>query len=256
MWLTKYRELIWVLAVNQLRVKYKNSLLGIAWSFISPLLMMLVLYFVFVNIFERTQDNYAIYVLSGLISWRFFSITTSVAMTSVVKKSSLINKIYFPRQIIIFSSVLASAISYMIEVAVLLILIIILGPGITWTAIFFPVILALYFVISYGVSLILAALYVFYRDINQIWGVITQVMFFLTPVIYPMSRLSKFPKEFLDIYFLNPFTAVMVAIRDCLLYGIVPGLDTILVILVAALVFLIAGHVVFSRLEWRFAEEA
>ncbi len=252
MWLREYSELIRVLTLNQLKVKYQSSALGIAWSFLNPLLMMSVLYVVFVNVFGRTENFYAIYILIGIISWRFFASTTTQAMSAIVGNSTLVTKIYLPRQILVLTNVFSSLIQYSIELSVLFTIIIFLGPGLTWTGIFFPLILFFYFLITYGVSLVVAALYVYYRDLNQIWGVLMQIGFFTVPVIY---QITKIPEAYLQYYMLNPLAAIMVSIRASIFYGTIPELQSLLIILATAIISIVAGTMIFVRLERRFAEE-
>ncbi len=186
MWIVEYRELIRILTISDLKVKYQSSVLGFAWSLLNPLLMMLVLYLVFNNVFKSNQDHFALYLLIGIISWRFLSIGTASSMTAIVGKPSLVTKIYIPRQVLVMSTVLSSFISSILEFLVLVPLLIILGAGISPYILLFPVIHIIYFMIVYGISLILAALYVYYRDLNQIWDVLIQIGFFLSPIVYPL----------------------------------------------------------------------
>lgn len=111
MWIFEYRELIKILTISDLKVKYQSSVLGFAWSLLNPLLMMLVLYLVFSNVFNANQDNFALYLLIGIVSWRFMAIGSSAAMGAIVGKPSLVNKIYIPRQVLVTSVVLSNLIS-------------------------------------------------------------------------------------------------------------------------------------------------
>jgi len=130
MWIFEYRELIKILTISDLKVKYQSSVLGFAWSLLNPLLMMLVLYLVFSNVFKANQDNFALYLLIGIVSWRFLAIGSSASMNAVVCKPSLVTKIYIPRQVLVMSVVLSSLISSILEFLVLVPLLIILGAGI------------------------------------------------------------------------------------------------------------------------------
>jgi lipopolysaccharide transport system permease protein len=252
MWIVEYRELIKILTISDLKVKYQSSVLGFAWSLLNPLLMMLVLYLVFNNVFKTNQDQFALYILIGIISWRFFAIGTSASMMAIVGKSSLVTKIYIPRQVLVMSTVLSSFISSILEFLVLVPLLIILGAGISPYILLFPVIHLIYFLIVYGISLILASLYVYYRDLNQIWDVLIQIGFFLSPIVYPLSTV---PPQYLKYYMLNPITALMQMYRDVLLYHRPPSLTYMAFTLAVGLVIMVAGSLVFKRLERRFAEE-
>ncbi|MGB4086984.1 ABC transporter permease [Methanothrix sp.] len=252
MWIFEYRELIKILTISDLKVKYQSSVLGFAWSLLNPLLMMLVLYLVFSNVFKANQDNFALYLLIGIVSWRFLAIGSSASMNAVVCKPSLVTKIYIPRQVLVMSVVLSSLISSILEFLVLVPLLIILGAGISPYILLFPFIHLIYFLIVYGLSLILAALYVYYRDLNQIWDVLIQIGFFLSPIVYPLSTV---PPQYLDYYLLNPVTALIQMYREVLLYHQLPGLRNLALSLAVGLLLLAAGSAIFKRLERRFAEE-
>lgn len=252
MWIVEYRELIRILTVSDLKVKYQSSVLGFAWSLLNPLFMMLVLYLVFSNVFKADQDYFALYLLIGIVSWRFLANGTSASMMAIVGKSSLVTKIYIPRQVLVLSTVLSSFISSLLEFLVLFVLIIIFGVKLSPNILLFPFIYVIYFVLVYGMSLALAALYVYYRDLNQIWEVLLQLGFFLSPVVYPLTTV---PAEYLNIYMLNPVTDFMQIYRDILLYSQTPSLASIAFVLISAIISLAAGAAIFKRLERRFAEE-
>jgi len=252
MWFLEYRELIRILTISDLKVKYQSSMLGFAWSLLNPLLMMLVLYTVFRNIFKMTQGDTAFYILIGLISWRFFANGTSLSMTVIVGKSSLVTKIYIPRQVLVISAVLSNFISSILEFLVLVPLLIVFGAGLSPYILLFPVIHVIYFLIVYGISLTLSALYVYYRDLTQIWEVLLQIGFFLSPIVYPLTMV---PPEYLRIYMLNPMSALIQMYRDVLLYHRLPSIEDFALTLGVGLVLVAAGSFIFSRLERRFAEE-
>ena len=252
MWIVEYRELIRILTISDLKVKYQSSVLGFAWSLLNPLLMMLVLYLVFNNAFKNNQEHFALYILIGIVSWRFLANATSSSMMAIVGKSSLVTKIYIPRQILVLSSVLSSFISSLLEFLVLIVLLLAFGVNISPNILFFPVIQIVYFIMVYGISLALAALYVYYRDLNQIWEVLMQLGFFISPVCYSISTV---PEKYLFYYMLNPVTLVMQIYRKTLLYAESPSAVSLVYILLSACVLLILGTVIFKRLERRFAEE-
>jgi len=162
MYFIEYKELIKNLVISDLKTKYSSSVLGFAWSMLNPLLMMLVLYFVFSNVFKTTQEHFALYLLIGITAWRFFALGTSVAMSSIVGKASLVTKIFIPREILTLSTVLSAFISSLLEFLVLIPLLVIFGVIPSLTIIIFPFLNILFFPIVYGISLALASLYVYY----------------------------------------------------------------------------------------------
>jgi len=252
MYLFEYSELIKNLVASDLKVKYQSSVLGFAWSMLNPLLMMLVLYAVFNNIFRFEQEHFALYLLIGIIAWRFLANGTMTAMSSIVGKPSLVTKIFIPREVLTFSMAMSAFISSILEFAVLIPLLVILGVSLSFTMLLFPVIHILFFVMVYGLSLVLASLYVYYRDLNQIWDILLQVGFYLAPIIYPLSLV---PEKYIFYYMLNPVTRLMVMYRDILLYNTIPSALNFLIVAMCGLIFLIIGTMIFRKLSPGFAEE-
>ena len=252
MWVIEYRELIRILTISDLKIKYQSSVLGFAWSLLNPLLLMLVLYFVFSRAFATTQDDFALYLLIGIVTWRFLNNGTSSSIRSIVDRASLVTKVFIPRQVLVLSTVLSSFISSLLEFLVLFALLIAFGVDLSLNLLLFPVVTAVYFIMVYGVSLALASLYVYYRDLDQIWEVLLQLGFFLSPVVYPITAV---PEEFLKLYMLNPVTVVMQSNREILLYAQTASASNLLFIALTAVLTLAAGSAIFNRLERRFAEE-
>jgi lipopolysaccharide transport system permease protein len=252
MYLIEYSELIKNLVTSDLKVKYQSSVLGFVWSMLNPLLMMLVLYVVFSNIFRFEQEHFDLYLLIGIIAWRFLANGTMTAMTSIVGKPSLVTKIYIPREILTFSLTMSAFISSILEFAVLIPLLLILGASLSLTILLFPLIHALYFLIVYGISLSLASLYVYFRDLNQIWDIVLQVGFYTAPIIYPLSVV---PEKYMFYYMLSPITRLMMMYRDILLYGTVPHISDLIFVAGFGLICLAFGSLIFRKLSPRFAEE-
>jgi lipopolysaccharide transport system permease protein len=252
MWVIEYRELIRILTISDLKVKYQSSVLGFAWSLLNPLLMMLVLYLVFNSVFKTSQEHYALYLLIGIVTWRFLANGTTSSMGAIVGKPSLVTKIFIPRQVLVLSTVLSSFISSLLEFLVLMVLLLAFGVQISFNVLFFPAVHILYFILVYGISLVLAALYVYYRDLNQIWEVLLQLGFFVSPVCYTITTV---PEKYLFYYMLNPVTLIMQVYRKALLYGETPSAVSLIYILVSACILLIIGTMIFKKLERRFAEE-
>jgi len=246
----QYRELFKKLTTSDLNNKYQNASLGFALSLLSPLLLMLVLWVVFRHMFD--MEDFALYLLVGIITWRFFANGTSSALASIVGRKNLITNVYIPRWLITCSSVASSLISSTLEFVVLLPLILILGGQISASALLFPMIHLLYAIMICGVGFIVAALFVRYRDLQHIWEVFLTSVFFLCPIIYPLSRI---PDYYMDIYMLNPLTRVINIYRDLLVDGAFPAARDLLFVTLATMVLFTLGCLVFWRLEPRFAEE-
>ena len=252
MYIFKYKELISNLVISDLKTKYSSSILGFAWSMLNPLLMMIVLYAVFNNVFKSNQEHYAFYLLIGMTTWRFFANGTTTAMLSIVGKANLVTKIYIPREILTLSVVLSALVSSILEFIVLITLLIIFGIVISSKILILPLLYVLYLPIVYGVSLIIASLYVYFRDLNHIWEVLMQIGFFLSPVIYPMSTI---PEAYKFYYMLNPIARMIEMYRDILLYNTMPKVTDFGVVLIFGMFLLVFGSLLFKKLSRRFAEE-
>jgi len=251
MWITEYRDLIEILTISDLRVKYQSSVLGFAWSLINPLFTLLILYFVFSRIYQMDESQFVLFLFVGIVTWRFFSNGTTNGMASIVANPGLVQKIHIPRQVLVFSSVLSSLISSLLEFVVLFCIILIVKVEISPTMLLFPLALLLLFVIVYGLSLALASLYVYYRDLNQVWGVILQAGFFLVPIVYPISVI---PEQYLQIYLLNPITVIIEIFRDILIYSTLPPATYVAYAAITGIILFFAGQLLFNKLERRFAE--
>jgi lipopolysaccharide transport system permease protein len=249
MW--RYRELIWNLTVVDLKNRYQNTALGFFWSLLSPFLMAMVLYFVFRHLWGREQ-NFAIDLIVGIMAWQFFASGTSSALHTIVGKSGLVTRVYVPRQILVLSNALTTLINSLLTFLVLLPIIFALAGHLPATVLLFLPIHIIYFFFIYGAGLFLSALYVYFRDIHQIWDVLTRVLFFCSPIFYPLDII---PASIMPYYRLNPVTEFIVTYRDVMIAGNLPSLHSIAVIGGFAVIAFLVGSLTFNKLERRFAEE-
>ena len=261
--LWRYRELIMNLTVRDLKVRYKNSVLGIGWSLLNPLLMMLVFTLVYtVMLGQSNRPDYSAFILSGLLPWNFFSASIMGGTSAIVGNSHLIKKVYFPREVLPLSILLSNLVNFLIAIPVYVVLAALLGTPLTLWVAWLPVVMIVQMIFALGVSLLLTAVNVFYRDVQQIMEVIILAWFFLTPVIWDVNMLP-ISKTVLGIdlpiqrltYILNPMASIIAAYRDILYYGRPIGADFFLRTAVTAVIALLIGFAVFHRLSGRFAEE-
>jgi lipopolysaccharide transport system permease protein len=251
LWL--YRELILFMTWRDLKVRYKQTLLGASWAILQPFLTMVVFSIFFGNLANVPSDGvpYPIFSYTALIPWTLFSKALQDASRSLVASSHMITKVYFPRMILPLSSVLAGVVDFLIAFVVLIGMMIVYGivpTGNIWTLPFF---LLLALVTAVGVGFWLSALNVLYRDINYVLPFLTQFWMFLTPIAYPSSMV---PQRFRALYALNPMTGVVEGFRWALLgTGQAPGMMTLVSSLVS-LVLLISGMFYFKRMERLFAD--
>jgi lipopolysaccharide transport system permease protein len=249
MW--QYRELIRNLTVADLKNRYQNTSLGFFWSLLSPLLLAGVLYFVFRHLFG-SEENFAINLLVGIMAWRFFANGTSSSLGAIVGKASLVTRVYIPRQILALSNALANLISSLLEFVVLLPIIFVLLGYLPLTVLLFPLIHLIYFWFIYGAGLLLSSLYVYFRDVNQIWEVLVTTLFFCSPIVYPLSIV---PAYLMSYYLLNPVTLLIGMYRDVMVAGDLPSLYSTVVVIGFAIAAYLVGSFAFSKLQRRFAEE-
>jgi len=251
LWL--YRELILFMTWRDLKVRYKQTLLGTSWAVLQPFLTMVVFSIFFGNLANVPSDGvpYPIFSYTALIPWTLFSKALHDASRSLVASSHMITKVYFPRMILPLASVLAGVVDFLIAFVVLIGMMIFYGIYPTSNIWALPLFLLLALVTAVGVGLWLSALNVLYRDINYVLPFLTQFWMFLTPIAYPSSMV---PQRFQTLYALNPMTGVVEGFRWALLgTGQTPGTMT-LVSSVVALVLLISGMFYFRRMERQFAD--
>ncbi len=249
MW--QYRELIRHLTVADLKNRYQNTSLGFFWSLLNPFLLATVLYFVFSHLFG-TEENFAASLLVGIMAWRFFANGTTSSVGAIVSKPNLVTRVYLPRQILVLSNALANLISSLLEFLVLLPIIFVLIGYLPPTVLLFPIVHLVYFWFIYGAGLLLAALFVYFRDLNQIWEVLTAALFWCSPIVYPITIV---PAYLMPYYILNPVTQIIGIYRQVMLAGTLPSLYSLAGVIAVGVAAYFVGSFVFSKLQRRFAEE-
>jgi ABC-type polysaccharide/polyol phosphate export permease len=261
--LIRCRELIWQLVMRELKARYKNSVLGFLWSLLNPLGMMLVFTVVFTILMPNNQiEKFPLFLLCGLLPWEYFSAGVMVGTSSIVSNGNLVKKVYFPREALPISSVLANLINFLLAMLVLF------GALIVFRARFSPYLWLLPVVIMIetwfilGVVLFLTTLNVFYRDTTMIMDVVMRAWFFLTPVVYAMEVLPRKYVLFgqtLDVhrlmYILNPMASLVQTYRDLLYWGYRTNMDFFLRTALTAFAVLVFGYWFFVRYSKRFGEE-
>lgn len=238
------RQLVWHLAQVDLKIRYKNSYLGFAWAIIEPLLMLAVLYLVFTTLFKFEIENYALYLLIGIITWNMFSRGTSLNCVSILNKANVITKFYFPREVLIVSTTITALLMMMFEF-------IVLGFFFGGTQFIPPIsgflmipLMGLLFIFTLAISLPLSVLNVHYRDVGVIWSIILQAGFFLSPIIYKLEHLPEFAQQ---ILWFNPMTQIIDTAHNLLLYEIYPEPSSIAYMLATTFGMSIIGIAIFRK---------
>jgi lipopolysaccharide transport system permease protein len=247
-----YFDVVTVLAQKDFKIRYRNSALGFLWSLLNPLANMVILTLVFSVLLRNNIPNFAAWLLLAILVWRFFSIATNQSLDSIVGNPSLVNKVHFPRYLIVLANNLGNLLGASLEFIALLPLIILLGINLAPIILLFPMVLALEFVLVFGLSLSLSSLNLKYRDFHQIWDIALQLGFFLSPIVYDTSLI---PTRYGFLYSLNPVTRLIEFMRDLFLRSRLPLLSDVIKLLSGILIFLALGFLIFRHYEARFAEE-
>lgn len=250
--LYEYRELLKSNVKKEIRGKYKGSILGILWSFINPLLVVLVYAIVFPYILRVNEENYLIFLIVGIIPWTFFTNVISQGTTSVLINANIIKKVYFPREILPISIALSGLVNFFISCIIIFLFVIFSGIGITKYVLILPIIAFIQFLISLGIIFFTSAINVYIRDIEYIVNFIINLLFYATPIVYSVDM---FPKKFAWIINLNPMTSIINAYRSIFYYGKMPDLMSLFITGMFSIVLVILGYIVFRKMEKGFAEE-
>ena len=247
------RELLFHMTVRHLRGQYKQSILGYAWAFVNPLSLMLTLSFVFSVIVKVNTGSipYPLFILIGLLPWNFFSSAVSSATDSITGASSLVTKVYFPRELLPTAAVLTKVVDLALGLIILVGMMAYYGYPPEWTLAWVPVLFAIHLVFILGLALPLAALNLFFHDVRFLAGVVLTLWFYITPVIYPVDLV---PDKYRILFDLNPNSLFINAYRRVVLQGVSPGEDRLLLGLTVAVLTFIVGYFLFKRMESGFAD--
>jgi ABC-2 type transport system permease protein len=244
-----YKELLRHLVVADRKRKQKNTLLGFAWSFLNPLLTMLIYLFIFGVIFNSKVENYPLFLFWGLLPFRAGSIAITESASSIVRKSRLIGNVAFPRILLPLTQVLSSGYELLITILVLIPISLLLGGQIGATVLLLPVIILFQFTLVCGVALIAATMDTHFRDIEKMLPHLLRMWFYLSPGVYTIERV---PERFRGLYLLNPYAVIMPAYRDVIMYDRVPDFSYWPIPLLITLIIFLAGLVLFWQQEHNF----
>ena len=251
--LWQYRELIYFLTWRDIKVRYKQAVLGVAWAILQPVMTTAITSLVFGLLLKVKSDGlpYPVFVLSALLPWHLFQLSLQKSSVSLVGNANLITKIYFPRIIIPLSSVLAVMLDFLISLILLFIAMAIYGIPLTWNVLWVIPLTLLAVLAALAVGLWLSALNVQYRDVQQMVPFLIQVWMYATPIVYPITTIPEGILRYL--YSLNPMVGVVQGFRWALFGGSAPDM-TLLVSTAAVLILLVGGLFYFKRMERTFAD--
>src|SRR5262245_15194384 len=239
-----YGRLLRELVARDLNVRYKRSVLGVLWTMLNPLFLIVILAFVFSHALKLTMEHFPIYLLSALVLWNFFSQATMWSTACFLSYAPIIKKIYVPRSMFVIATVISGSVNLLISLVPLAIIMLVLGHPFTPALAFLPVPILLTTCFSLGISLALAPLCVMFADMVQIYQVALSAWMYLTPIIYPLTAL---PDSYRRILVLNPMTHLVEAFRTPIYQGALPSENVLITSTVAGLGALLIGWFIFSR---------
>ena len=253
--LVKFRQLILMLVVRELKVRYKRSVLGLLWTMLNPLLLMVVYTIVFTTIMPSGQHNFSVFLLSALLPWIFFSTALMQGLNSVLANQELIRKVRVPQAVFPLSVVGSNLVNFTLSLVPLFVLMLALRQPFSTSLAFLPVAVLLLTVFTSGVTLLFATATVFFRDIKHLTEVLLQMLMYLSPVLYDVTQLggksSWWFNAFRDFLAVNPMTYLIPLVRDPVYYARLPSPLVMTVATAWSIAALVSGFAVFVRLSPR-----
>jgi ABC-2 type transport system permease protein len=259
----KNRILLSELVKTDFKLRYQGSILGYLWAIIRPLLMFGILYIVFAKFlrFGAEIPHYPVYLLVGTVLWNFFTECTSQGIQSLIIRSDLMRKIAFPKWIIVLSATATALINLGINLVVVIIFSLLSGVELSLAWLVVPFLILELYLLSFGLALFLGSINVKFRDVQSIWEVLIQALFYAVPIIYPLSMVIGYSPVAANILMLNPIAQVIQDVRECLIthetvtgWEILPAISGIIPIALVAIIFIV-GILVFKKKSKYFAEE-
>lgn len=245
----RYKYLLYVLVQRDIKKKYRRSVLGVLWSMLNPLMMMIITAMVFSHLFRFDLENYILYLLIGQVAFTFFSEATRFAMGSILENSPLIKKVYVPKYLFPFSRVFSACVNFIFTIPAMIVMMVYTGqlPDFGVLTLVIPLFFMLIFCL--GVGLILSAAVVFFRDVYHLYGVLLTALSYATPIFYPEQIV---PAEYKFILLLNPLYYFLRAFREVMYSGSTPSLELTLQCAAISIFTFIIGVLIFRRSQNQF----
>jgi ABC-type polysaccharide/polyol phosphate export permease len=250
--LYRYRALVQILILRELKARYRGTFLGFLWSFVNPLILMATYVVVFSVYFRIDMENYPVFLLCGILPWAWFSSSLSEATHSIISNGGLIKKVYLPSEIFPLVYVGSNMFHYLLSVPILLFFLILFKVKLSGVFLSFPLILCIQFLLTYGLVLILSSLAVQFRDLFHIVPNLLMIWFFITPIFYPITMV---PEKYRFLVNLNPMTYLMTAYQDIFFFNRLPSGPGLMVMVGLSFVLLMIGLSFFETRKDLFAEE-
>ena len=248
----KYGEFLKTNVKKDIRGKYKGSFLGVLWSFINPLLSVIVYAIVFHYIMKFNIEHYLIYLISGIIPWTFFTTSLNSGMNSILFNANIIKKVYFPREILPISSVTSALINFFISCLIILLFAIFSGVGISINLVYLPIIVIIQYILCLGIVFILSAIEIYVKDIEHIINFLVSMLFYITPILYTPDYV---PENMQYLLSFNPMSYLIEAYHDIFYYKKTPDFSSLGIVFLISILIFIIGYNIFKKLQKGFAEE-
>ena len=248
-----YKDMIYSLVRRELRGRYKGSVLGFLWTYINPLCQVIVYSMVFSVIFRVNIDKFYLYLIIGMMPWTFFNTSVQGGSTCIRAQSDMVKKIYFPREVIPISYVTSAFVNMLLSFIIVFFAVLISRYWFNFKAlIFLPLIIIFEYMLALGIAFIVSAITVYFRDLEQIMGVVMMAWIYVTPIMYNMDYV---PEQYRKLVVLNPMTPIVEVYHQILYYRIIPTTNYLLLAFIESIIVLILGFVIFAKMDRNFAEE-
>lgn len=247
-----YRHMLFTLVKQDISGRYKGSFFGFLWTLLNPLLMLAVYSLVFQFVFRTGIEHYSIYLFICLMPWNTFANSIAVGTTCVTSNASILKKVYFPREVMPIAVVISNTIQYFLSAIIIFIALLVSGVGISWTALFLPLIVFIQAIFTLGLVMVLSAANVYIRDVQYIMNPVMMIWMYACPILYSIEMV---PEQFRSIYLANPMSRIMQAYQSILYNQTMPDFKSLGLVFIIAIVTLVIGCLTFNKLQRRFAEE-
>lgn len=245
----KYKYLLYMLVNRDITKKYRRSFLGILWSLLNPMMMIIITAMVFSTLFRFEIHNYALYLLIGQVVFTFYAESTIFAMNSILENSALLKKIYVPKFLFPMARIISSCVNLLFTLPAIFIIMLVTEGEISASVLFLVIPLGLFLLFCTGIGMILSACMVYFRDLGHLYGILITALSYATPIFYPVSIV---PEQYRFLLICNPVYYYVMMFRDVLYDGRLPSADILLTCVCLSAASVIIGFNVFNRVENRF----
>jgi len=248
----KHRMLIYTLVVREVKARYIGSVMGVFWTMLNPLMLMMIYYLVFSFVMRVKMENYLVYMFVGLLPWMWFSSSLIEGTSSILLGGSMVKKTIFPSEILPVVYVLSNMVNFFFSLPILFLFILLFGVKIGSSVVYFPIIVLVQLLFTLGIVFFLSVLNVWFRDIQQLLGNLLNLWFYITPIIYPMVQVPLWARKFFS---LNPAYTIISSYQNIFFFNKKPDFFPLAVLLIISVLLLWQGQKFFLRHKEYFAEE-